>query len=216
MKREWKLSTAITDRTIGLHHGYRSGRAIITVDGESIFERSSEIVDFGLEHAFTVDEIPCVVRIFPPLWQPVFFSYQFVANEALSENTSRNAWKVKMLRQITLAVSTYLIAGYLIVYAILSGMGRYYPAQSGRMRWSSGLSVTDMQIWQPSAARWRPYTNSDGIQTSKGNALGYLFSPLIRFDRAVFHPTEYYFESQQDDDEHRDSTDTAKSSEPSK
>lgn len=90
-------------------------------------------------------------------------------------------------------LSLVLLAVFFGCYPILSWFGGYFPSQSGRLRWNYGLSVTDIRIWHPYGLYWQPYTSSRGEETSKGDLLGYLYSPLIRFDRAFVHPTEYYF-----------------------
>jgi len=82
---------------------------------------------------------------------------------------------------------------YVVTYCFCSGFGQYQPAQSGEIRWGFGMSVTDIVIWSPFEANWQKYTTSSGTQSSRGNLLGYFYSPLIRLDRALIHPTQNYF-----------------------
>lgn len=191
--REWNLETSEAVRTIRLQHGYWSGRVVITVDGESLFERSFKLCDYGLEHAFTIDGTPCVIRIVPPNCPKLFFSYEFLPNEVLLADSFNRNFERRMRRRAWFSFSIFLIAVYLCSYTVLSFLGSYVPAHSGHLRWDFGLSVTDIRIWHPYAAHWQSYSNSKGEKTTKGDLLGYLYSPLILIDRALIHPTEYYF-----------------------
>src|SRR5688572_9451061 len=86
-----------------------------------------------------------------------------------------------------LAVAALLVA-YVGSYAALSAAGNWYWSQTGQLRFNGGLAVSDVVRWQPAWARWEPFQNIDGENTSRGNLPGYFYSPLIRLDRAWMHP----------------------------
>lgn len=87
-----------------------------------------------------------------------------------------------------------LLLLYIASYVVLSAMGSYRWSQSGRLRYSFGLSVTDIEIWSPRGMTWEPFRNIYGADTTRGDLLGYLYSPLIALDRAWLHPTIKIFE----------------------
>ncbi|WP_298859154.1 hypothetical protein [uncultured Gimesia sp.] len=82
-------------------------------------------------------------------------------------------------------------AVYVGTYIALSFFGGYYFNQSGKVRYRSmGLSVSDISTWNPKGCWYQAeFKNTKGISVSRGNDLGYLFSPLIILDRKYFHPT---------------------------
>lgn len=86
---------------------------------------------------------------------------------------------------------------YVGIYCILSYYGGYYFNQSGKVRYRSmGLSVSDISTWNPKGGRYQArFKNIKGKYVSRGNDLGYIFSPLIMIDRKYFHPTETLIES---------------------
>lgn len=84
--------------------------------------------------------------------------------------------------RLRLLVTLLLTATYLNSYAVLSMLGDYYWSYSGRTGYVFGLSTSDRIIWQPRFAHWEPSRPS-------GNLIGYFYSPLIRLDRAWWHPT---------------------------
>ena len=98
----------------------------------------------------------------------------------------RNA-KQRLIKLFTLCIF------YVGSYGVMSAGGEYYFSQSGTLRYSFGLSVSDVSIWYPKYLYWEPFKNIDGKQTSRGTNLGYYFAPLIMIDRAWLHPTEYLF-----------------------
>lgn len=82
-----------------------------------------------------------------------------------------------------------LAVGYVASYVVLSAAGEYHASQTGKLRWWGGLSVTDVYHWQPAFAEWEPFHDISGNDTSRGNLLGLVYSPLIRLDRAWRHPS---------------------------
>jgi hypothetical protein len=82
---------------------------------------------------------------------------------------------------------------YVGSYVVLAVRGGYYWSQSGKTRYVSGMSASDVEIWQPDVAWWEPFRDIHGNDTSRGNLLGFVYSPLIRLDRHWFHPTHELF-----------------------
>ena len=83
---------------------------------------------------------------------------------------------------------------YVGSYVAFSARGGYHASQTGKLRYSFGLSVTDVWHWQPRFMSWEPFRDVGGNDTSRGDLLGYLYSPLIRVDRAWRHPSQYLSE----------------------
>jgi hypothetical protein len=82
------------------------------------------------------------------------------------------------------------LASYLGVYSLLAAFGGYRFDQSGRIRYVTGLSVSDIEMWHPAIAWYQSdFEKYDGRIVTRGNMLGYAFSPLIRLDRALIHKT---------------------------
>ena len=96
-------------------------------------------------------------------------------------------------KQIFIVVFSTL-AVYILSYVILSFCGAYEFGQSGKMRYNFGLSVSDIQQWQPRYARCRIFTQVDGTTTFQANPLGYVFAPAIFLDQRFFHPTKRLFD----------------------
>jgi hypothetical protein len=94
----------------------------------------------------------------------------------------------KMMRRVRLrrVALAFALLGVLYVGTYLwnRGSGGYwiYPERDGRDRWSFGLSMHTAILWQPRFGYWSPY---------KADFLGMLYSPMIRMDRAYFHPSHY-------------------------
>ncbi|MBN1918169.1 MAG: hypothetical protein JW889_09685 [Verrucomicrobia bacterium] len=94
-----------------------------------------------------------------------------------------------MARLTPLGVGLLLLL-YVLSYGVLSLLGGYGYTQSGELRYDSGLSVSDLEMFQPLFARWQAsFRKIDGSYVSRGNALGRFFSPLIRLDRRFVHRT---------------------------
>lgn len=84
-----------------------------------------------------------------------------------------------------------LALAYVGSYVALSAAGDYRASQTGKLRYNGRLSVTDVYHWQPRFMWWEPFHNVYGRDTSRGNLAGYFYSPLIRMNRAWFHPSQY-------------------------
>ena len=83
-----------------------------------------------------------------------------------------------------------IIACYIISYLPFSLNGRYVWTQSGEVRYSFGLSVTDLEQWQPKWARCQVFRDISGRLVLRGNILGYFYTPLILIDQKYIHPTK--------------------------
>lgn len=82
-----------------------------------------------------------------------------------------------------------LLLIYVGSYVCLSSYGGYYFCQTGSLRYSSGLSVSDVSMWQPRFLYWQRLQNVSGESTSQGTVLGYYYCPLIMIDRRWVHCT---------------------------
>ena len=92
--------------------------------------------------------------------------------------------------RLTLIVVGLLVSVHVLSYGVLSLLGGYGYTQSGELRYESGLSVSDIEMFQPLFARWQPsFRKIDGGCVSRGNVLGRFYSPLIRLDRRFGHRT---------------------------
>ena len=100
-------------------------------------------------------------------------------------------WPKSRPKQASLCCALVLTA-YLVSYLILSALGGYRFDQSGELRYASaGLSVSDLVMWHPAGCWYqRRLRGITGDHTSRGNFLGYLYSPLIVLDRALVHRTK--------------------------
>jgi hypothetical protein len=95
---------------------------------------------------------------------------------------------------VRLVIAACLVLAYVGSYVALSAAGDYRASQTGKLRYSGGLSVTDVDHWQPHFMWWEPFHDVYGKDTSRGDLLGYFYSPLIRVDRAWRHPSKYVSE----------------------
>ena len=95
-------------------------------------------------------------------------------------------------RRRTVWISALLIV-YVASYAVMSALGGWHWSQTGKLRYGFGFPVTDVIRWKPAGLTWEPFRNVAGDDTSRGNPQGYLYSPLIRIDRAWFHPDRPIF-----------------------
>lgn len=92
-------------------------------------------------------------------------------------------------------IAASVISTYRLVYVAASVTGHYHWLQSGHLRYGGGLSVTDRVIWNPRCMWWEPFRDVSGKDTTRGNSLGYLYSPLLCLDRQWLHPTEILFDN---------------------
>lgn len=86
--------------------------------------------------------------------------------------------------------TSLMLLAYVGSYTYMSAGGAYCFSQSGQIRYTSGLSVSDVSIWHPRFMYWEPFQDIDGNSTSRGSAFGYYYSPLITVDRYWLHPTQ--------------------------
>jgi hypothetical protein len=92
-----------------------------------------------------------------------------------------------LFRRRNILQGAIVIALYVGSYLPLSATGDWYYSQTGDHRYGFGLAMSDIIRWQPRWASWEPFRDVEGHRTSRGNPLGYLYSPLIRLDRKWFH-----------------------------
>ena len=83
---------------------------------------------------------------------------------------------------------------YLGTYCLLSCNGGYVWTQSGEVRWSFGMSATDLEQWQPRFIFCQRFRQIDGTYTTRANLLGYFFAPLVFFDQVYVHKTVRLFD----------------------
>ena len=98
----------------------------------------------------------------------------------------------KINKNRLLLIAIIIIAVYLLSYLILTLFGDYYFSQTWRCRDSEiGFTLSGIIIWQPMFCRWQAnYEFADGSQGSRGDIMGYLYSPLIYLDRVIWHRTQ--------------------------
>ena len=103
-----------------------------------------------------------------------------------------------MRRRLSKRLRVVLVLAALLVvyvgsYVVLSARGDWYWSQTGKLRYDFGFAVSDVERWFPARAHWEPFRDIHGDDTSRGDLPGYLFSPLIRIDRAWIHPDRQVF-----------------------
>lgn len=79
---------------------------------------------------------------------------------------------------------------YFVVYVVLSAMGDYrFPAFGDPH--SADLAPASMKtdVWQPAGVEWRILKLKSGGTRIQANALGWIFLPLLFFDRQLAHPS---------------------------
>jgi peptidoglycan/LPS O-acetylase OafA/YrhL len=96
--------------------------------------------------------------------------------------------------QRRLKIALGIIVLYIVVYAVLSLGGEYIFTQSGQVRYNFGLSVSDLQQWQPRFVYCQRFLQVDGSWTLRANFLGFIFSPLVLFDQTFVHKTVRLFD----------------------
>lgn len=88
-----------------------------------------------------------------------------------------------------LKIALGVLALYVVVYVILSLSGGYILTESGQVRYSSGLSVSDIHQWQPRLVFCQRFQRIDGSWSLRATFLGYVFAPLVLFDQTFVHET---------------------------
>jgi hypothetical protein len=95
----------------------------------------------------------------------------------------------------TLVIAACAVITYIGLYIFLTFLGDYRASQTGMLRYGGAFAVTDVYHWQPRFMWWEPFRNIRGEDTTRANALGYFYSPLIRLERYWFRPSKFIFES---------------------
>ena len=77
-----------------------------------------------------------------------------------------------------------LIVVYVVGYIINSSMGWYgrNPEMDGRDRYTGSISMANAIKWKPMLGDWLVHD---------GDAWGYIFYPMIKWDRKYWHKTHY-------------------------
>jgi len=90
-----------------------------------------------------------------------------------------------------LTVCAGVVTAYVVAYMLLSAAGAYRFDQSGLVRYGFGSAASDLEMWHPKWAWYQNgFTDVTGRKTSRGNALGYFFGPIIIIDRTFIHKTK--------------------------
>lgn len=87
--------------------------------------------------------------------------------------------------------TSLMLLAYVGSYTYMSAGGAYCFSQSGQIRYTSGLSVSDVSIWHPRFLYWEPFQDIQGNSAIRGSTLGYYYSPLMAIDRYWLHPTQH-------------------------
>ena len=103
---------------------------------------------------------------------------------------TKSQYKFSKRRKIMVVILCFIVI-YMVSYCTLSFFGKYVPGQSGNLRYSVGLGVTDIARWQPKFIYGGLYCpiGKDNA-TYFGNILGYFYAPLVLVDQKYFHKTQ--------------------------
>jgi hypothetical protein len=93
----------------------------------------------------------------------------------------RRHWRRRLL------FAGIFLALYIGSYALLSSRGEYRIDMTGNLRPLGGIALMDVYYWQPKRMYFRVYRSVSGERDVSGNLLGWCYSPLILFDRTVWH-----------------------------
>lgn len=86
-----------------------------------------------------------------------------------------------------------LLLLYAASYLMLTLLGGWRFSQTGELRYGSGLSVSDIEEWHPKGLWWQGhFKDIYGNYVSRGDLLGYFYSPLIALDRRFWHRTKRF------------------------
>lgn len=88
-----------------------------------------------------------------------------------------------------LVVPGILVGIYLFMYIIFCMYGQYSPTQSGKTRYQNGLSITDVEVWQPRFIVGQLFYDIDGKLKFRGNTMGYIYAPVLLIDQKHIHKT---------------------------
>jgi hypothetical protein len=92
-----------------------------------------------------------------------------------------------------------VLAAYLLVYIVFSLFGSYAMVQSGKLRYRSGLSISDLFEYMPYAMWYHEMLLIDGSIVIDKDLGGWLYAPLIRLDRYYWHKTIYILPNESGD-----------------
>ena len=100
--------------------------------------------------------------------------------------------KISKKHKIFIVFVLTVLMIYIISYLPKRANGGYSFTQSGKLRFSpTGMSISDLEMWSPKDCWWQPdFKEISGYRRSRGNTLGYIYSPLIYLDRLLFYPTK--------------------------
>ena len=89
-----------------------------------------------------------------------------------------------------------VLACYVSSYSILSVNGEYRSRPSGEYRYEGiGLAILDLHLWCPAAMHWERRKSVSGEYIIDADPLGWFYLPMIKTDRAWFHPTTSIFDA---------------------
>ncbi len=95
---------------VELEHGWWSGVAKLTVDGEAVFERPSPPLYFnlGFAHTFEMDEVPCAVGV---VSEVLTFRLEFLAGEMAESVADANQLPIDLrpVQLLVLIISSLVI-----------------------------------------------------------------------------------------------------------
>jgi hypothetical protein len=67
--REWNVKLD-TPHTVRVEHSSAiSGKVVVILDGKEIYRRGGKLWDAGMEHRFSIDGKPCILRILDRTWR---------------------------------------------------------------------------------------------------------------------------------------------------
>jgi hypothetical protein len=127
----------------------------------------------------------------------IFWTNYFAVRKVtiVKRDGRQNMASMRPLNKRNIKIAVVIIAVYLGSYVILSLCGGYVLTQSGLLRYGFGLSVSDIQQWQPRFAFCQRFRQVDEHWTLRANFLGYVFAPLILCDQAFVHKTVHLFDT---------------------
>jgi len=133
----WTFTIRGSRHTVELEHGYLSGKACITVDGEQI-ERSRKI-GVGSVHKFQVSGVPCVLEIIESGIQ--FYYELLVAGKPVYGEKERIIYRsVKRGRRRSTKVAL------ITIFLVSLGLGTFLFATGNRVGDSISLAVAAFVI----------------------------------------------------------------------
>lgn len=114
----------VNGHVVELEHGWWSGVAKVTVDGELVFTRPSPpfFVDSGFAHRFEIDGLPCAVRVVSQVYN---FRHDFLTGEEAKGIEEANRVQIELpLDQLIIALSGLVIATGTAIICVVRVLGR--------------------------------------------------------------------------------------------